>query len=195
MRGADDERAPALLSIFKQLLQAERLMKEYLLLLENVQSGLSLLIPHSMSDDWLRPNVSECMRKSVEMKEEMKKPTAQTIDLVSMSIFHLQSGSFSSTVAVQSHQRSGTLWLVAYSMLSSRDLCREVPLGHGSELLQVRGPKSGVPAGCALGGYLSTASERGNHWQLLSHSPSFASSSAAPSLPTSFPSASSHILL
>ena len=82
--GADDQRAPALWEISKQLLQAERLMKEHLSLLENVQSDL--FSPHhypsSMSKDWLSPHLNEFTRMSEEMNEELKKPTAQMIDLV-----------------------------------------------------------------------------------------------------------------
>lgn len=87
---ADDSRANDLWSISKQLLQAERLLKFHILLLENVQNDLkgSGGIDH-MPDSWLRPNLNEFKRLSSEVEETLKKPMAQMIDLVSRpSIIH-----------------------------------------------------------------------------------------------------------
>lgn len=81
---ADDSRANDLWSISKQLLQAERLLKFHILLLENVRNDLkgSGGIDH-MPDGWLRPNLDEFKRLSSEVEETLKKPMAQMIDLVS----------------------------------------------------------------------------------------------------------------
>ncbi|KAL9610082.1 MAG: hypothetical protein Q9167_005190 [Letrouitia subvulpina] len=87
---ADDSRANELWSISKQLLQAERLLKFHILLLENVQNDLkgSGGIDH-MPDSWLRTNLDEFKRLNSEVEETLKKPMAQMIDLVSRpSIIH-----------------------------------------------------------------------------------------------------------
>ena len=80
---ADDRRAPALWSISKQLLQAERLMKFHMLLLENVQTDLTDLTGNSKHPDWLGQNLNEFNRLSSEVEEMLKKPVANMVDLVS----------------------------------------------------------------------------------------------------------------
>ena len=80
---ADDRRAPALWSISKQLLQAERLMKFHMLLLENVQRDLTDLTGNSKHPDWLGQNLNEFNRLSSEVEEMLKKPVANMVDLVS----------------------------------------------------------------------------------------------------------------
>ena len=80
---ADDKRAPVLWSISKQLLQAERLMKFHVLLLENVQRDLIDLTENTTRPDWLGQNLSEFNRLSSEVEETLKKPVAHMVDLVS----------------------------------------------------------------------------------------------------------------
>ena len=80
---ADDRRAPALWSISKQLLQAERLMKFHVLLLENVQRDLADFTGNLTHPDWLEENLTEFKRLSSEVEEMLKKPVANMVDLVS----------------------------------------------------------------------------------------------------------------
>ncbi|KAI4243133.1 MAG: hypothetical protein L6R42_010846, partial [Xanthoria sp. 1 TBL-2021] len=81
---ADDSRTSALWSVSKQLLQAERLLKFHILLLENIQNDFGgLLQEESLPADWLRPNLDEFKRLSSEVEETLKKPTAHMVDLVS----------------------------------------------------------------------------------------------------------------
>ena len=80
---ADDRRAPALWSISKQLLQAERLMKFHVLLLENVQRDLTDLTGNTTRPSWLGQNLAEFSRLSSEVEEMLKKPVANMVDLVS----------------------------------------------------------------------------------------------------------------
>ena len=79
---ADDSRAPTLWIISKQLLQAERLMKFHVLLLENVQRDLSNLPGNTNHPDWLGQNLTEFNRLSSEVEEMLKKPVANMVDLV-----------------------------------------------------------------------------------------------------------------
>lgn len=82
---ADDSRTSALWSVSKQLLQAERLLKFHILLLENIQNDFGgLLQAESALADWLRPNLDEFRRLSSEVEETLKKPTAHMVDLVSI---------------------------------------------------------------------------------------------------------------
>lgn len=84
---ADDSRINALWSVSKQLLQAERLLKFHILLLENIQNDFGgLLQEDSLPTDWLRPNLDEFKRLSSEVEETLKKPTAHMVDLVSSQI-------------------------------------------------------------------------------------------------------------
>ena len=81
---ADDSRTNAVWSVSKQLLQAERLLKFQILLLENIQNDFgSLLQAEAILVDWLRSNLDEFERLSSEVEETLKKPTAQMVDLVS----------------------------------------------------------------------------------------------------------------
>ncbi|KAL9051054.1 MAG: hypothetical protein Q9206_004849 [Seirophora lacunosa] len=81
---ADDSRTGALWSVSKQLLQAERLLKFHILLLENIQNDFGGLSQGETSPaDWLRPNLDEFKRLSSEVEETLKKPTAHMVDLVS----------------------------------------------------------------------------------------------------------------
>ncbi|KAL9011638.1 MAG: hypothetical protein Q9173_003537 [Seirophora scorigena] len=81
---ADDSRTGALWSVSKQLLQAERLLKFHILLLENIQNDFGGLSQAETSTaDWLRPNLDEFRRLSSEVEETLKKPTAHMVDLVS----------------------------------------------------------------------------------------------------------------
>ncbi|KAL8805406.1 MAG: hypothetical protein Q9182_001972 [Xanthomendoza sp. 2 TL-2023] len=82
---ADDTRTNALWSVSKQLLQAERLLKFHILLLENIQNDFKGLEEDDDSPtDWLQPNLSEFRRLSSEVEETLKKPTAHMVDLVSI---------------------------------------------------------------------------------------------------------------
>ena len=84
---AADSRTSALWSVSKQLLQAERLLKFHILLLENIQNDFrSLLQTDSLSADWLRPNLDEFRRLSSEVEETLQKPTAHMVDLVSTNL-------------------------------------------------------------------------------------------------------------
>ncbi|KAL8844099.1 MAG: hypothetical protein Q9176_001505 [Flavoplaca citrina] len=79
---ADDSRTNAVWSVSKQLLQAERLLKFQILLLENIQNDFgSLLQAEALPVDWLRSNLDEFKRLSSEVEETLKKPTAQMVDL------------------------------------------------------------------------------------------------------------------
>ncbi|KAL8809217.1 MAG: hypothetical protein Q9200_003615 [Gallowayella weberi] len=81
---ADDTRTNALWSVSKQLLQAERLLKFHILLLENIQNDFRGLEEEEDDSptDWLQPNLSEFRRLSSEVEETLKKPTAHMVDLV-----------------------------------------------------------------------------------------------------------------
>lgn len=80
---ADDSRTGALWSVSKQLLQAERLLKFHILLLENIQNDFGELSQEdSLPPDWLRPSLDEFRRLSSEVEETLKKPTAHMVDLV-----------------------------------------------------------------------------------------------------------------
>lgn len=82
---ADDTRTNALWSVSKQLLQAERLLKFHILLLENIQNDFGGLYQEgTMPTDWLRPNLDEFRRLSSEVEETLKKPTVHMVDLVSL---------------------------------------------------------------------------------------------------------------
>ena len=83
---ADDSRAPALWGISKQLLQAERLMKFHMLLIENVQRDLTNLTGNTKHPDWLGQNLTEFNRLSSEVEEMLKKPVANMVDLVSQGL-------------------------------------------------------------------------------------------------------------
>ena len=86
---ADDSRAPALWSISKQLLQAERLMKFHVLLMENVQRDLKNLTGSTKHPDWLGQNLTEFSRLSSEVEEMLKKPSANMVDLVSHGLLNV----------------------------------------------------------------------------------------------------------
>lgn len=82
---ADDSRATGIWSVSKQLLQAERLLKFHILLLENIQDDfVGLTIPDALAPDWLRQNIIEFTRLSSEVEETLKKPIAHMVDLVSL---------------------------------------------------------------------------------------------------------------
>lgn len=82
---ADDTRTNALWSVSKQLLQAERLLKFHVLLLENIQNDFKGLEQEDdVPTEWLQPNLTEFKRLSSEVEETLKKPTAQMVDLVSL---------------------------------------------------------------------------------------------------------------
>ncbi|KAL8783786.1 MAG: hypothetical protein Q9213_004402 [Squamulea squamosa] len=83
---ADDTRTGALWSVSKQLLQAERLLKFHILLLENIQNDFKGLEQEdAVPLDWLQPNLIEFRRLSSEVEETLKKPTAHMVDLVGSS--------------------------------------------------------------------------------------------------------------
>ena len=111
---ADDGRAPTLWSISKQLLQAERLMKFHVLLLENVQEDLIDLTENRSSPDWLRQNLSEFNRLSSEVEETLKKPVAQMVDLVGQRLFRV-------------FDRANA-WLQMYKSISIRDARQSLEL-------------------------------------------------------------------
>ena len=89
---ADDRRAPALWGISKQLLQAERLMKSHVLLLENVQRDLTDLTGNTTRPNWLGQNLAEFNRLSSEVEETLKKPVANMVDLVSHELLTVLEG-------------------------------------------------------------------------------------------------------
>lgn len=80
---ANDRYSPLLWNISKQLLQAERLIKLQLHLVENIQNELTDITgPNTMEPDWLRHNIKEFARLSSEIEESLRKPVAQMVDLV-----------------------------------------------------------------------------------------------------------------
>ena len=83
---ADDTRAPTLWSISKRLLQAERLMKFHVLLLENIQRDLAEFTGNSTRPDWLEENLTDFKRLSSEVEEMLKKPVTNMVDLVSLGM-------------------------------------------------------------------------------------------------------------
>ncbi|KAL8766437.1 MAG: hypothetical protein Q9209_006813 [Squamulea sp. 1 TL-2023] len=104
---ADDTRTGALWSVSKQLLQAERLLKFHILLLENIQNDFKGLEQEdAMPLDWLQPNLTEFRRLSSEVEETLKKPTAHMVDLMYKSI--------SIRDARQSLQLNTSLWRLSW---------------------------------------------------------------------------------
>lgn len=84
---ANDLYSPLLWNISKLLLQAERLTKFHLHLVENVQNGmLDITGPSTMEPDWLRQNIKEFARLNSEVEESLRKPVAQMVDLMYKSI-------------------------------------------------------------------------------------------------------------
>ena len=83
---ADDRRAPTLWSISKQLLQAERLMKFHVLLLENIHIDLADFTGNATRPDWLEENLTDFKRLSSEVEEMLKKPVANMVDLVGLEL-------------------------------------------------------------------------------------------------------------
>lgn len=81
---ANDQRAPELWNISKQLLQAERLIKFHILLLENFQNDLPMLTDRTMNEHWLDQNLKEYVRLGSQLEETLKKPIAHVVDLVSL---------------------------------------------------------------------------------------------------------------
>ena len=82
---ANDKYSPLLWSVSKTLLQAERLIRLHLHLVENVQNELADITgPGTMDPDWLRQNIKDFSRLGVEIEESLRKPVAQMVDLVSL---------------------------------------------------------------------------------------------------------------
>lgn len=79
---ANDTHTTSVWNVSKQLLQAERLLKFHILLLENLQSDL---LPNQ-EDGWLRPNLQDFRRLFSEVEETLRKPVAQMVDLIYKSI-------------------------------------------------------------------------------------------------------------
>ena len=111
---ADDSRAPVLWSISKQLLQAERLMKFHVLLMENVQRDLTNLTGNTKHPDWLGQNLTEFSRLSSEIEEMLKKPVANMVDLVSHGL-------------LTDLERANS-WLQMYKSISIRDARQSLEL-------------------------------------------------------------------
>ncbi|KAL8921747.1 MAG: hypothetical protein Q9172_003865 [Xanthocarpia lactea] len=104
---ADDTRTGALWSVSKQLLQAERLLRLHILLLENIQNDFKGLEQEdAMPLDWLQPNLTEFRRLSSEFEETLKKPTVHMVDLMYKSI--------SIRDARQSLQLNISLWRLSW---------------------------------------------------------------------------------
>ncbi|KAL8909127.1 MAG: hypothetical protein Q9171_005194 [Xanthocarpia ochracea] len=104
---ADDTRTGALWSVSKQLLQAERLLRFHILLLENIQNDFKGLEQEdAMPLDWLQPNLTEFRRLSSEVEETLKKPTVHMVDLMYKSI--------SIRDARQSLQLNTSLWRLSW---------------------------------------------------------------------------------
>ena len=83
---ANDKFSPLLWKLSKRLLQAERLLKFHIHLLETVQVELTDITgPGTMEPDWLRQNLKEYARLSSEVEESLRKPVAQMVDLVGCS--------------------------------------------------------------------------------------------------------------
>lgn len=80
---ANDERAPELWNISKQLLQAERLIKLHILLLENVQNDFLLLVEPTVDPNWLEQSLKEYVRLGSQVEETLRKPIAHMVDLAS----------------------------------------------------------------------------------------------------------------
>ena len=78
---ANDKQAHLLWDVSKQILQAERLIKFHIILLENIQSNLGQFTCEPQ--EWLNPNITEFRRLSSEMEESLSKPVAHMVDLVS----------------------------------------------------------------------------------------------------------------
>lgn len=122
---ADDRHSSGLWSVSKQLLQAERLLKFHILLLENVQNDLiQLAEPDACGPDWLRQSLNEFTRLSSEVEETLKKPVAHMVDLVGpcFSLILLVVASFS-----LSSLHSGWV-LQMYKSISIRDARRSLEL-------------------------------------------------------------------
>ena len=80
---ANDRYSPLLWSVSKTLLQAERLIRLHLHLVENVQNELTDITgPNTMDPDWLRQNIKDFARLGVEIEESLRKPVSQMVDLV-----------------------------------------------------------------------------------------------------------------
>lgn len=87
---ANDEYSPLLWSVSKRLLQAERLLKFHVLLLENVQNELlDITGAGTMDPEWLRQSLKEFTRLSSEVEESLRRPVTYMVDLVLSSLFHL----------------------------------------------------------------------------------------------------------
>jgi len=80
---ANDEPASALWSISKEILQAERLLKSHIRLLETIQSELTNATgPDALKADWLHQVLEEFRRLGGEVEETLQKPIAHMLDLV-----------------------------------------------------------------------------------------------------------------
>lgn len=80
---ANDEPSSALWSISKELLQAERLLKSHIRLLETVQSELTNTTgSDALKGDWLHQDLEEFRRLRGELEETLQKPIAHMLDLV-----------------------------------------------------------------------------------------------------------------
>ncbi|KAL6719292.1 hypothetical protein ACLMJK_003531 [Lecanora helva] len=84
---ANDRYSPFLWSLSKKLLEAERLIRLHLHLVENMQDELSDITgPNTVEPEWLRQNIKEFTRLSVEIDQSLSKPVASMIDLMYKSI-------------------------------------------------------------------------------------------------------------
>ena len=104
---ANDTRATAVWGTSKQLLQAERLLKFQILLLEDLQAGLpDSLLDFPVGRGWLRQNIQDFIRLGSEVEETLKKPVAHMVDLMYKSI--------SIRDARQSLELSTSLWRLSW---------------------------------------------------------------------------------
>lgn len=80
---ANDKYSPLLWSVSKRLLQAERLLKFHVLLLENVQHELlDITGAGTMDPEWLRQSLKEFARLTSEVEESLRRPVTYMVDLV-----------------------------------------------------------------------------------------------------------------
>jgi len=80
---ANDEPSSMLWSVSKELLQAERLLKAHIRLLETIQSELTNTTgSDALKADWLPQDLEEFRRLGGEVEETLQKPIAHMLDLV-----------------------------------------------------------------------------------------------------------------
>ena len=84
----NDQQANRLWSMSREILQAERLIRSHVQLLETLQYRLAFLKSGKSQQppDWLRHNINDFNRLNVAVEENLKKPIANVIDLMYKSV-------------------------------------------------------------------------------------------------------------